>query len=192
MFITYFITLKKEEISMENIFNTGDSSIFSWEAVDNVAEGRKNLGEKMPVLIYRVALYSLRSVLMQRLGDESMREIFREAGSVAGKEFARHLLDLSLPLDEFLAVLQKLLAEQEIGILRVEKFDVQTGEAVLTVGEDLDCSGLPVTGDTVCNYDEGFLAGILGEYTGKNYIVTEVDCWASGARVCRFEAKLGE
>ena len=76
------------------------------------------------------------------------------------------------------------------GILRVEKFDPDTGEAVLTVGEDLDCSGLPITGETVCNYDEGFLAGVLKVYTQKEYVVTEVDCWATGSRVCRFEASV--
>ena len=45
---------------------------------------------------------------------------------------------------------------------------------------------LPVTNETVCNYDEGFIAGILEAYTGKKYDVREVDCWASGDRVCRF------
>ena len=56
--------------------------------------------------------------------------------------------------------------------------------------EDLDCSSLPITGETVCNYDEGFLAGILKVYTKKEYVVTEVDCWATGSRVCRFEASV--
>ena len=38
---------------------------------------------------------------------------------------------------------------------------------VLTISEDADCSGLPAIGETVCNYDEGFLAGLLTAYTGK-------------------------
>ncbi len=59
---------------------------------------------------------------------------------------------------------------------------------VLTVSEDLDCSGLPVSGETVCDYDEGFIAGILNEYTQIEFDVKEVDCWASGGRVCRFTA----
>jgi hypothetical protein len=57
------------------------------------------------------------------------------------------------------------------------------------VSEDLDCSGLPVTDETVCDYDEGFLMGILKEYSGKDYSVKEIDCWSSGDRVCRFEIK---
>jgi len=74
----------------------------------------------------------------------------------------------------------------KIGILRMEAFDPDTGNIVLTVGQDLDCSGLPITNENVCIYDEGFIAGILEVYTGKKYDVREVDCWASGDRVCRF------
>ena len=175
---------------MLNIFNTGDNSRFSWDSMGNIAEGRKNLGEDMPVLMYRLFQYTLRSELTQRLGEETVGEILRSAGALAGREFAAHLLDLTLPLNEFLASLQNILEEQKIGILRIEKFDAQTGEAVLTIGEDLDCSGLPVTGNTVCNYDEGFLAGVFSEYTGKEYVVTEIDCWGNGARVCRFQANI--
>ena len=60
----------------------------------------------------------------------------------------------------------------------------------LTVAEDLDCSGLPFSDEVVCQYDEGFIAGILEAYTGKPFHAKEVDCWASGDRVCRFDVKM--
>jgi len=72
----------------------------------------------------------------------------------------------------------------------MEAFDPDTGNLVLTVGQDLDCSGLPITNETVCCYDEGFIAGILHAYTGKKYHAKEVDCWANGDRVCRFNASV--
>ena len=78
----------------------------------------------------------------------------------------------------------------KIGILRIESFDAETGEFVLTVAEDLDCSGLPPTNEVVCTYDEGFLSGILDVYSGKKYHVREIDCWANGDRVCRFNGKV--
>jgi predicted hydrocarbon binding protein len=62
-------------------------------------------------------------------------------------------------------------------------------ELLLSVSEDLDCSGLPLQENTVCVYDEGFLAGILYDFTGKHFDVKEVDCWATGDRTCRFAAK---
>lgn len=51
---------------------------------------------------------------------------------------------------------------------------------------------LPVLGETVCNYDEGFISGILSLYSGKEYVAVETDCWATGGRVCRFQADVRE
>jgi predicted hydrocarbon binding protein len=89
---------------------------------------------------------------------------------------------------DFVTDLQEKLKDYLIGILRIEKADMDSLAFTLTVAEDLDCSGLPVSDETVCEYDEGFIAGILNTYTGKEFIVKEVDCWASGERVCRFSA----
>lgn len=165
---------------------------FSWDSIGSISEGRKNLGEEMPVFVYRLLQFTMKDELIKQFGKEKTIEIFRNAGDLAGREFANHMLDITLPFNEFVAQLQDVLVDSKIGVLRIEKFDPETGFAVLTVGEDLDCSGLPITGETVCNYDEGFLAGVLKVYTKKDYIVTEVDCWASGARVCRFEAVVRE
>lgn len=107
-------------------------------------------------------------------------------GKLAGEHFCRNLLSVDLKLDEFVAQFQKTLKDLEIGVLRVEKLDIDTLDMTLTVAEDLDCSGLPISEETICTYDEGFIAGILNTYTGKEFSVKEVDCWASGDRVCRF------
>ncbi|MDR0818707.1 MAG: 4-vinyl reductase, partial [Oscillospiraceae bacterium] len=144
----------------------------------------------MPVLVYRLMQYTMLDVLSKEVGSEQANEYFRQAGFLAGTEFAKHMLDLTVSFDEFVANLQLKLQKLRIGILRMEAFDHETGDIILTVGEDLDCSGLPVTNETVCNYDEGFIAGILEAYTGKAYDIREVDCWANGDRVCRFKGKV--
>ena len=100
------------------------------------------------------------------------------------------MLNLELPMNEFMAELQARMAEMKIGVLRLEQVNMENGTIVLTVAEDADCSGLPLLGETVCNYDEGFIAGILSAYTGKPYVALEVDCWATGDRVCRFCAEV--
>lgn len=161
-------------------------NIFSWESLGNIKKGRGALGEEMPVLVYRLMQYTMLDVLSKAYGEKEANEQFRRAGRLAGAEFARHVLDLRVGLSLFLANLQKMLRELKIGILRVEEFSETTGEFILTVGEDLDCSGIPITNETVCYYDEGFIAGVLEVYTGKKYDVREIDCWANGDRVCRF------
>lgn len=177
---------------MFKLYDPDSESQFSWESTGNIESGRENLGGEMPVLVYRLFQYAIKGELAKQFGKEKTVEIFRNAGELAGIEFSTHVLDLDLPFEAFIDHLRNVLEQYRIGILRVEHFDLDTGRAVLTIGEDLDCSGLPVTGETVCNYDEGFLAGILKTYTRKNYVVTEVDCWATGSRVCRFEAVVPE
>jgi predicted hydrocarbon binding protein len=159
---------------------------FTWDNLGDIKEGRGDLGEDMPVLVYRLMQYTMLDILTKDFGADKANEYFRRAGYLAGTEFASNTLDLSVEFDQFLANLTESLENLKIGILRMEAFDPDTGNVVLTVGQDLDCSGLPVTNETVCNYDEGFIAGILNAYTGKNYDVKEVDCWANGDRVCRF------
>ncbi len=163
--------------------------VFSFDDLGDITKGRERLGEEMPVSVYRLFQFTMRDVMVEKYGEETMIEVFRESGVKAGKIFAKQLLNLENPFNKFVAELAELLKIMKIGILRVEKFDEETGNAVLTVGDDLDCSGLSLSGKTVCNYDEGFIAGILNEYTKKNYSVIEVDCWGTGSRVCRFDAK---
>lgn len=166
--------------------------VYTYSEISDVKSGRTNLGGMMPVEVYRLFQYSLRNTLTELYGKDMMIETFRAAGEAAGREFAEAYLNMELELDDFMTELQQKLESLKIGMLKIESFDISTGHAVLTVAEDLDCSGLPETGETVCNYDEGFIAGILKEYTNKNYVVTEVDCWAKGDSICRFDAVISD
>lgn len=153
---------------------------------------RGNLEEELPVIVYRLLEYSLKDELIERFGKETQIDIFRQAGRKAGEYFAKKLLDMNQPLDQFVSQLQAKMQEMKIGVLRIEDVDEASGRIILTVAEDADCSGLPVLGETVCNYDEGFISGILSLYSGKSYTAVEVDCWATGDRVCRFRANVEE
>ena len=180
-----------EDKRMENIFKTtATHNDFSWENIGNIREGRGDLGESMPVLVYRLMQYTMLDVLTKAYGAEKANDFFRDAGFLAGTEYIKNVLDLNVDFNTFIANLQKSLQELKVGILRMEDFNMETGEISLAVEQDLDCSGLPITNENVCSYDEGFIAGILQAYTGKKYRVREVDCWASGARTCRFTGKV--
>ena len=163
---------------------------FQWKDLGNIEEGRPTLGPTTLVSVYRLMQYTLRDVLITRYGVQTANELLVEAGKLAGTQFSKNMLDLSADFEAFVAQLQERLRALSIGILRIEKADISKMDFVLTVSEDLDCSGLPIVGETVCDYDEGFIAGILNAYTGKDFEVKEIDCWATGDRTCRFTAKL--
>ncbi len=162
---------------------------FDWRMIGNIGEGRPNLGNTMEVNVYRLMQFTLRDVLIKEFDVETADKIFYEAGRHAGKEFCKELITQKDDFNEFVVELQELLKKLKIGILRIEEADLEKMNFTLTIAEDLDCSGLPVSDETICKYDEGFISGLFSEYTGKRFKAAEVDCWCSGDRVCRYEAK---
>ena len=166
-----------------------DSSRFDWSMIGDIAEGRPNLGSTMDVAVYRLMQFTLRDVIIQNFDTATAEEIYYQAGELAGRQIFKNALSQKNDFGAFLKELQDLLTTLKIGILRVEKSDLEKMEFTLTVAEDLDCSGLPVCGETICTYDEGFISGLLSEFSGRRFEVKEVDCWCSGDRVCRFDVK---
>lgn len=161
---------------------------FNWDLIGNLEMGRPNLGNTTRVEVYRLMQFAFRDVLEVKFGTEEADVIFHEAGKLAGTEFYSEFLSGLKDFNEFTSELQRLLKEMGIGILRIEEIDAEAKKIVLTVAEDLDCSGLPELDYEICTYDEGFISGIIGCFTGMEYDVKEVDCWCTGDRTCRFRA----
>lgn len=162
------------------------NEIFSWTDLGDIQEGRPNLGMSTRVEVYRLMQYTMRAVLSDEFGDAETRRLLARAGRISGEAFCKNKLDITLPLNSFLARLHETLEEMAIGVLRVEEVNHEHLSLIVTLSEDLDCSGLPVNGYTVCDYDEGFFAGIFKVYTGEEFEVKEIDCWSTGDRTCRF------
>ena len=89
-------------------------SQFALHDLTDMREGRPNLGQLVPVGVYRLMQYTFRDVLEERHGLKATKQIFFAAGDLAGKEFCKHILNTSLDFDAFMAELQqKLEAEYE-------------------------------------------------------------------------------
>ena len=163
---------------------------FSWDLLGDIALGRPNLGPNTRLEVYRLMQFTFRDVIEQHVGTEKTDRIFYEAGNLAGVEFYKKRLSHIKDFNEFIKNLQETFRDLGIGILRVEEADFEKGSFILTVSEDLDCSGLPEQGYQICTYDEGFISGLLESFTGSAFKVKEVDCWCTGDRTCRFTAEL--
>jgi uncharacterized protein len=169
-----------------------DYNRFLWADLGDLEKGRPHLGLNVPVLAYRLLQYTFRDVMITELGVEKTNDIIVKAGRLAGKQFCENMLNRELDFNGFISQLQNVLREQAIGIFRIEKTDLENMRFTLTIAEDLDCSGLPPIDEVTCQYDEGFIAGIMEAYTGRPFYAKEIDCWASGERLCRFDVRLRE
>ena len=162
---------------------------FSWSLLGDVSLGRPNLGPQTRLEVYRLMQFTFKDIMEQHLGTEETDQIFYEAGKLAGDEFYKNFFSSVKDFDAFIKGLQETFRDLGIGILRVEVADMAKGSFILTVSEDLDCSGLPDLDYVVCTYDEGFIAGLLESFTGTPFKVKEIDCWCTGDRTCRFTAE---
>lgn len=163
---------------------------FSWDLLGDITKGRPNLGPTTRLEVYRLMQFTFRDVMEKHLGTDKTDLIFYEAGKLGGVEFYKNVFLNIKDFNDFIKSLQTSLRDMGIGILRVEEADIEKGTFVLTVSEDLDCSGLPELGYEVCTYDEGFIAGLLESFTGTPFKVKEVDCWCTSDRTCRFTAEV--
>lgn len=166
-----------------------DELKFEWKMLGDIAEGRPNLGPTMNVAVYRLLQFTLRDVLIKEMGTEVANRIYYLAGQSAGRQFFQNLVTQKTDFNSFIVEIQKLMSDLSIGILRVERADLEKMHFTLTVAEDLDCSGLPVSEESICTYDEGFINGLLLGFTGQDFEVKEVDCWCTGDRICRFDVR---
>ncbi|MDR0649221.1 MAG: 4-vinyl reductase [Synergistaceae bacterium] len=159
---------------------------FHWSLIGDLEEGRPNLGLSTRVEVYRLMQFTFRDVIESRFGTEIADQIFYEAGQIAGKEFYDRFISEAKDLSEFVKLMQDKMRDFNIGLLRVEAANEDASNLVLSVAEDLDCSGLPELDYEVCKYDEGFISGAVESFTGQSYDVKEIDCWCTGDRTCRF------
>jgi predicted hydrocarbon binding protein len=169
--------------------NTSPKYQFSWNLIGDIKAGRPNLGRLTRLEVYRLMHFTLRDRLEAAYGSEAADRLFYEAGKLAGIEFYQNVLGVNTDFDSFIKKLQEMLLEMSIGILRLEKFDSESGQVILNVAEDLDGSGLPELSYRICTFDEGFLTGVLEKFSGNQYEVKEIDCWCTGDRTCRFKAQ---
>lgn len=166
-----------------------DAFRFKWSHLGDIALGRPNLGASTSVAVYRLMQYTLRDSAIKHTDVQTAAKIFYDAGYNSGKAIYENLIQPVASLNELISKVQQILIEHNIGILRLEDSDLDNMKFTLTVEEDLDCSGLPLQEEAICTFDEGFLGGIFETFTGEKFIVKEVDCWCTGDRVCRFEAR---
>ena len=170
--------------------STNRKYAFSWEIIGDIELGRPHLGKQTRLEIYRLMQFTFRDVIEKKYGTQAADEIFYDAGKMAGAAFYQQFIKKTSDLSEFIRQVQTIFKEMSIGILRMEKADIEQGQFILTVAEDLDCSGLSDNLEyEICVYDEGFIAALLESHFGKKFVVKEIDCWGTGSPTCRFDAR---
>jgi uncharacterized protein len=156
--------------------------------VGDLKKGRPTLGNLMRVSVYRLLLYSMKAVMTEELGKEKTDELFYAAGKSAGQIIFRGILKDDSKEFDLIETIRDMLLKCRIGIFEVKQHDEDTNTFLFVVKEDLDCSGLPIDGETKCTFDEGLISGILSDYFQVEFETREIGCWATGEKSCIFRS----
>ena len=156
--------------------------------VGDLKKGRPTLGNLMRVSVYRLLLYSMKAVMIEELGKQKTDELFYAAGKNAGQIIFRGILKDESKDFDLIETIRDMLFKCRIGIFEVKQYDEATKTFTFVVKEDLDCSGMPIDGETKCSFDEGLLSGILSDYFKVEYETKEIGCWATGEKSCIFRS----
>ncbi len=142
----------------------------------------------IPIYVYRLFQITLAEVLIDKYGIGEMTAVFRDCGKLAGRAFVQQNITPGLSFGEFLDELSVKLRETKLGYLNIDRYDEESDTGLISIGDYLNCTGI-YGGKSLCSYEEGFISGLLYEYTKKYYSVTETECRGSGSDICRFSIK---
>lgn len=145
-----------------------------------------NLGKFVSLDTFRLAQYTLRTVLEEKFGLEVADDLFYKAGKLFGEKFYEQYIFPVENIEEFTNKAQYFLKEKGIGLLRMEETNLLEGKIVLTIGENSERSSLAYADDEPSVYEEGFLAALFSCFTQKKWQAKEIDCWCSDSKTCRF------
>lgn len=67
-----------------------ENPLFTWDFIGDVKTGRPNLGESLPVDVYRLMQFTLRDTMIQYVGVEVANQVFFNAGKAAGIELYKN------------------------------------------------------------------------------------------------------
>ena len=141
---------------------------------------RTQLGEEIPILIFRAFRIFSGEYLRDVIGDRGAIVLFQNAGRELGRSLGDKLRSDSV--ESYLDNVGAFMKENKIGILIPER--LEENEGILKIDECITCSGMPNVGMRICHFESGLVAGLFESFLGSKVRATETRCNAMGEGVC--------
>lgn len=163
------------------------------ELIGNPAEGRKVLGEMVPVQLFRALRLVGVMEGMKEIAGRGANAIIYRGGRNLGLYIGKSISDqLATPgdLNSYLTGVVNTCHNLGIGLLSTVGGSFESGKVYLQVDECVSCAGIPDVGEPVCHFEGGMIAGIVENFTNTQVRSKEIKCWGKGDEACVFEVLL--
>ena len=143
---------------------------FDWKYIGDMELGRPNLGKTARLEIYRLFQYTLPGRYSEtEYGTEQSDRLLYKAGFLAGTEFCKRYVGECASFSDFVAKVQAALEEMNVGILHVERADMDKLEFTLTVAEIWTVPDSRIWDMSSAPTHEGLISGLFKSFTGKSF-----------------------
>lgn len=141
---------------------------------------RPVLGNDIPILIFRVFRHFSAGYMEEVLG-RGAGVVFQNAGRELGREAGAMLYNPSA--DEYLKNVCQFVSDSKIGLLTPR--EVGADRLVVDLDECITCAGMTPIGKRICQFEVGFVAGIVEVLTKKKPKAHESLCNMNNERCCQ-------
>jgi predicted hydrocarbon binding protein len=160
------------------------------DLIGNPVEGRKVLGEMVPVQLFRALRLVGVMEGMKEIAGRGANAIIYRGGRNLGLNIGKSISDqLTVPhdLNSYLSGVINTCQHLGIGLLSTAGGSFDNGKVYLQVDECVSCAGMPDVGEVVCHFEGGMIAGIIENFIHKQIRCKEIKCWGKGDGLCLFE-----
>lgn len=152
---------------------------------------RAELGPRVPIRLFQaLRLVGMGTAIESMVGDGSNALVYQ-----SGSQLGRALGDALAPkaegsLDNYVSLVHGACKHLSIGVVAVDKVDLDAGEIFVRVGECVSCAGITGAQRPICNFEAGLVGGLIRGFTKGPVKALETKCNAVGDAFCGVDVRL--
>lgn len=165
----------------------------------DIIEGKENddisnrelLGGTVSIRLFQsLRLVGLGTAIENMVGDGAKALVYR-AGQDLGMGLGGELEPIAKgSLDDYVSLVQGAAKSLGIGLVVVEKVDLNSGELTLRVDECVSCAGIEGVSNPICNFEAGLVGGLIKAFVKGPVKAIETRCHACGDATCGVDVQI--
>ncbi len=185
---------EKYKSNSEELEKSREKKTSPFEGLDlngNPFVGRPTLSEEAPIFWYRSLIHTGMRNFLRKLMGEQVDVYLYQAGKEVGRYFVKSgMIEKKEEVKDLLKEIHEKVKALKIG--RISVLEMQDNYARIRVDECISCAGMLNTGEMVCFWEGGVIAGLLSKILEQDVEAVEYKCWANGEEVCEFDIFIGK
>jgi uncharacterized protein len=152
---------------------------------------REQLGPMVPIRLFQaLRLVGMGTAIEGMVGDGAPALVYQSGQSLGLALGGALAPKANKDLEAYVNLVHQACRGLSIGIVVVEKVDLDNGALTLRVDECVSCAGVHGAHHPICNFETGLVGGIIRAFVGVPVRAVETRCNAVGDSTCGIDIKI--